>query len=87
MPLIEEYRTKHQHPLNRVTHMIGIPLIVVSIGLVFYRWQYGLLLFTIGWSFQFAGHWIEGSWPAFFDRPIHLLTGPYWWLKRVLHLK
>ena len=28
---IESYKAKHQHPLNKLTHGIGIPLIVLSL--------------------------------------------------------
>ena len=31
---IEEYSQSHQHPVNRLTHSIGIPMIAVSILLV-----------------------------------------------------
>ena len=30
---IENYKAKHQHPLNQLTHSIGIPLIVISLPL------------------------------------------------------
>ena len=28
---VENYKAKHQHPLNRLTHSIGIPMIAVSL--------------------------------------------------------
>lgn len=84
MSLIEEYRLNHRHPFNRATHMIGIPTIVVSLPLMLFEWHWGLILFALGWCIQFLGHIVEGSWPAFFKKPIHLLTGPYWWLRKML---
>jgi uncharacterized membrane protein YGL010W len=78
---IESYKAKHQHPLNRLTHSIGIPLIVLSLPLFFFRWRWALVFLVVGWVFQFAGHAIEGNQPAFFKNPIHLLVGP-WWLAR-----
>ena len=30
---IENYKAKHRHPLNRLTHSFGIPMIVVSLPL------------------------------------------------------
>jgi uncharacterized membrane protein YGL010W len=75
---IENYKAKHQHPLNRLTHSIGIPLIVISLPLFFFDWRWALLLFVVGWVFQFVGHAIEGNQPAFFRNPLYLLVGPLW---------
>ncbi len=80
---IENYKAKHQHPLNRLSHSIGIPLIVVSLPLVAFSWRWALLLFVVGWILQFVGHAIEGNQPAFFRNPIYLLVGPWWLLRRV----
>ncbi|HJZ82490.1 MAG TPA: DUF962 domain-containing protein [Pyrinomonadaceae bacterium] len=80
--LIENYQHKHQHPLNRLCHGVGIPLIVISLPLLFFRWRWALLLFVLGWVFQFIGHLIEGNQPAFFQNPIYLLVGPWWLIRR-----
>lgn len=61
---IENYQAKHQHPLNRLSHSIGIPLIAISLPLFFYSWRLALLLFIAGWILQFAGHAIESNQPA-----------------------
>ncbi|HEX6625202.1 MAG TPA: DUF962 domain-containing protein [Pyrinomonadaceae bacterium] len=81
---IEEYKAKHQHPLNHLTHAIGIPMIVVSLPLFFFSWRWALALFVVGWVFQFIGHAIEGNRPAFFGNPIYLLVGPLWLVRRAL---
>jgi uncharacterized membrane protein YGL010W len=78
------YKAKHQHPLNRLTHTIGIPMIVLSLPLLFFNWRWALALFVVGWIFQFIGHAIEGNQPAFFRNPVYLLVGPWWLLKRAL---
>ncbi|MGH9881422.1 MAG: DUF962 domain-containing protein [Pyrinomonadaceae bacterium] len=78
---VENYKAKHRHPLNRLAHSIGIPMIVVSLPLFFFSWRWALLLFVVGWIFQFVGHAIEGTQPAFFRNPMYLLVGP-WWLAR-----
>lgn len=80
--LLANYKAKHQHPLNRLTHSIGIPMIVVSLPLVFFNWRWALGLFVLGWIFQFIGHAIEGNQPAFFKNPVYLLVGPLWLLRR-----
>jgi uncharacterized membrane protein YGL010W len=81
---LENYRAKHQHPLNKLCHSIGIPLIVVSLPLFFVDWRWVLPLFVIGWALQFLGHAIEGNEPAFLKNPVYLLIGPWWLLRRAL---
>jgi uncharacterized membrane protein YGL010W len=80
---MENYKEKHQHPLNRLCHSIGIPMIVVSLPLFFFSWKWALALFVVGWIFQFAGHAIEGNQPAFFKNPMYLLAGPMWIIHRI----
>jgi len=79
---IDNYKLKHQHPLNRLTHSIGIPLIVVSLPVFLFAWRWALAMFVVGWILQFVGHAIEGNQPAFFKNPVYLLVGPVWLLKR-----
>lgn len=78
MSFFDEYKLKHQHPLNRAAHWVGIPSIVISLPLFFFNWQWALGLFIVGWVFQFVGHAIEGNQPAFFRNPVYLLVGPLW---------
>jgi uncharacterized membrane protein YGL010W len=84
MSFIENYKAKHQHPLNRLAHSIGIPLILLSLPVVFFNWRWALLLFVIGWIFQFVGHAIEGNQPAFFSSPMYLVIGPVWLVRRAV---
>ena len=79
---IENYRAKHQHPLNKLCHLIGIPLIVVALPAFFFNWRWALAVFVVGWVFQLVGHAVEGNQPAFFRNPIYLLVGPLWILRR-----
>ena len=79
---LANYKAKHQHPLNRLSHSIGIPMIVVSLPLFFFNWRWALALFIAGWILQFVGHAIEGNQPAFFKNPVYLLVGPLWLLRR-----
>jgi uncharacterized membrane protein YGL010W len=80
--LIENYKAKHRHPLNRLSHTIGIPMIVVSVPLFFFSWRWALALFIVGWVFQFVGHAVEGNQPAFLKNPVYLLVGPWWLIRR-----
>ena len=79
---IANYKAKHQHPMNRLLHSIGIPMITVSWPLFFFNWRWALGLFIVGWICQFVGHAIEGNQPAFFKNPIYLLVGPVWFVRR-----
>jgi len=82
---IAEYAGSHQHPVNRVCHTIGIPLIAISVVLfvvaVFVHglWRPALILFVIGWVFQFVGHAFEGKPPEFLKDWRFLFVGLRWW--------
>ena len=84
MNFIEKYKRDHQHPVNKLLHSFGIPMIVVSIPLVFYNWKIALALFVVGWILQFVGHWFEGVKPSFLSNPVFLIVGPVWWVKKML---
>jgi uncharacterized membrane protein YGL010W len=86
---LDRYNASHQHPLNRVLHAVGIPMIVVSvllgavsIGIAGLRLP-ALLLFGSGWALQFLGHWVEGKPPAFFSDWRFLVAGLIWWVKKL----
>ena len=84
MNFLEKYKRDHQHPINKLLHSFGIPMIVVSLPLVLYSWKWALALFIAGWILQFVGHWFEGVKPSFLSNPIFLLVGPLWWIKKSL---
>jgi uncharacterized membrane protein YGL010W len=79
---IDNYKSKHRHPLNRLSHSIGILMIVIALPLFFFNWHWALALFVVGWIFQLIGHAIEGNQPAFFGNPLYLLVGPWWLVRR-----
>jgi uncharacterized membrane protein YGL010W len=84
--LLENYRNDHQHPMNRATHMLGIPMIVVSLPLFFFSLWWALGLFVVGWILQFIGHAFEGNQPSFFRDPRFLLVGPMFIVKKYRQL-
>ena len=87
---IEEYAQSHQHPINKLTHSFGIPMIALSILLIptcFFVpgfWKIPLGLFVGGWILQFIGHYFEGKPPEFFKDWRFLFVGLRWWMKKVL---
>lgn len=82
---IAQYASSHQHPMNRFCHTLGIPLIVISLGLfvasIFLHrlWPYATALFLGGWVLQFVGHAFERKEPEFFHDWRFLLVGMRWW--------
>ena len=79
---VDNYKSRHRHPLNQRSQSVGIPMIGVSVPLVFFSWRWALVFFVCGWLFQFIGHVVEGNQPAFFSNPIYLLIGPWWLVRR-----
>jgi uncharacterized membrane protein YGL010W len=86
---ISRYAESHQHPVNRVCHTVGIPLIALSLPLfiaaVFVDgfWPVPLSLFVVGWLFQFVGHAFEGKPPEFLKDWRFLLVGLRWWFAKI----
>ena len=86
---LQEYGGRHGHPVNRACHLIGIPLITVSIPLfgaaqfVHRLWPLATILFSTGWLFQLVGHSIEGKPPAFLVDWRSLFVGLYWWVAKI----
>ena len=59
---LANWRERHQHPLNFGIHLVGIPLTLVGLVLLFVvEWYWGVGLFVLGYLLQFIGHGIEGN--------------------------
>jgi uncharacterized membrane protein YGL010W len=86
---ISQYGQSHRHPVNRLCHTLGIPLIVLSlplflVALVVDRfWTVPVMLFVAGWVFQFVGHAFEGKPPEFFHDWRFLFVGLRWWVAKI----
>ena len=86
---ISEYAGSHQHPVNKFFHTVGIPLIAASLPLFmlgfFVRgvWMVALVMFVLGWIFQFIGHWFEGKPPEFLRDWRFLFVGLRWWFAKI----
>ncbi len=86
---IGEYSQSHQHPMNRLCHSFGIPMIAVSLVLAvagyFVRplWLVAVVLFGVGWILQFVGHAYEKKPPEFFRDPRFLFVGLRWWVAKM----
>jgi uncharacterized membrane protein YGL010W len=69
------YRAEHRTVGCRITHMIGVPIIVASLSMLVWNWRVGLAMFVIGWTMQFAGHrYFERNKPVLMADPKNPLT-------------
>jgi uncharacterized membrane protein YGL010W len=86
---IDQYGQSHRHPLNRLCHTLGIPMIAVSLPLfvaalfVGGLWPVPVVLFVVGWVLQFVGHAVEGKPPEFFKDWRFLFVGLSWWFAKI----
>ena len=63
------YWTRHRHPVNRLLHIVGVPLLVlvgllIVVQLVQGRWDLWwrpVLLLAVSYLLQWVGHRIEGN--------------------------
>lgn len=81
--LLADYEQNHQSLACKVSHAIGIPLILLSVPLLLVSWRRALQSFLLGWALQFAGHAAEGKRPKFFEGAEYLLAGVVWWVQLV----
>jgi hypothetical protein len=59
---LRNWRQRHQHPFNFAIHLIGIPLTVLGVFLLFtHPWYFGVGSFVVGYGLQFVGHAVEGN--------------------------
>jgi uncharacterized membrane protein YGL010W len=86
---IARYATSHQHPVNRLCHTLGIPLIVISIAwfaiacITSAPLRLPVTVFLIGWALQFIGHAFEGKRPEFLHDWRFLFVGLRWWVAKI----
>ena len=63
--LLRGWLERHQHPLSFYLHMVGIPMTLVALPLLFrHQWRRAAGLFGGGYTLQFVGHLIEGNPPG-----------------------
>jgi uncharacterized membrane protein YGL010W len=82
--LMKNYEADHSDPRNQACHKVGIPLIAASIpiGATIVGLPLAASMFTVGWGFQFVGHYFEGKKPSFVNDKRNLVVGLLWWLKK-----
>jgi uncharacterized membrane protein YGL010W len=86
---IDRYERSHRHPVNRLCHTVGIPLVALSLLLFVAAlfvpglWPVPAALFVAGWVLQFAGHVAERKPPEFFHDWRFLFVGLRWWIAKM----
>jgi 2-dehydropantoate 2-reductase len=81
--MLERYHRDHTHPLNRATHMVGIPALLVALPVLAVRPAWGAGLLVFGAALQLLGHAFEGNAPSFVRDPRFVLVGAAWYAQRV----
>ncbi len=59
---VANWSERHRHPFNFAIHLLGIPMTLVGIILLFFLpWYWGVGLFVLGYLLQYVGHLVEGN--------------------------
>lgn len=76
---LDDYAAGHRQLGTRLTHMVGIPMIVASLPLFPFNPLLGGALFAGGWALQFIGHYVfEHNRPLLFGDLTNTLVGVLW---------
>lgn len=76
---MKQYKEEHQHPGTKITHMIGIPMILAAFPVAIVSPPAGAVLFAGGWAMQFIGHGVfEKTKPSFANDFYYLGVGAVW---------
>jgi hypothetical protein len=60
--ILRNWRQRHRNPFNFWIHLIGIPLAVTGVVLLFVTdWYWGVAALVVGYALQFWGHAVEGN--------------------------
>ncbi|MGE0791362.1 MAG: Mpo1-like protein [Sandaracinaceae bacterium] len=79
--MLQQYRADHRHPLNRATHLIGIPLLLAAVPTLFVAPIWGAAMLAVGTALQLLGHAFEGNAPSFVRDPRFVLVGAAWFVR------
>ena len=73
------YLSEHRNPANRLTHIIGIPLLITTAIASILRLDWRMFVGgqIVGWAIQLLGHRIEGNRPALVKNPTAFVMGPF----------
>lgn len=76
---IAQYQREHTQFGTKVTHLIGIPMVVAAIPAAVVNPPAAAGLALGGWALQAVGHYVfEGNSPSIVPDPFYALAGPAW---------
>ena len=76
---LARYAREHTQLGTKLTHMVGIPMILASFPTAVVSPPVAGGLFVGGWALQYIGHYVfEKNSPAFYGDPYYHLVGPVW---------
>jgi hypothetical protein len=58
---LDGWLIRHQNPFNLAVHMVGIPVAVAGIPLLFFAPWWGVGALAVGYFLQWIGHRVEGN--------------------------
>ncbi len=62
---LSNWLERHQHPVNRGIHVLGIPLALAGVVMLFLfpwdEWYWGVFALIGGYVLQWLGHLVEGN--------------------------
>jgi len=71
------YQSRHRTPGCKITHMVGVPMIALSIILLPFHPRRAIQMNIVGWILQLIGHYVfEKNKPVFLEMrdPIVMLS-------------
>lgn len=76
---LDEYDAGHTQLGTKLTHLVGIPLIVASLPTIPFNPVLGLGMFGAGWALQLIGHYVfENNSPKLIGDPFFAIVGVIW---------
>lgn len=87
MGLYTHYDHAHNHPVNRLLHMLAIPTGFSSVFVVWFHPVIAILLIPLAFAMAWLGHFIEGNKPAFLTNPLHVFVAPVWMVRKIFGVR
>lgn len=83
---LDHFVFEHQHPMNQVFHLLGVPMIILAIPAGIFYPRLGVALAIGGTGLQLVGHRLfERSGPRRTSRGVlYLLAAPLWVVEKLL---
>jgi uncharacterized membrane protein YGL010W len=83
---LDHFILEHQHPLNQVFHLLGVPMIILAIPAGLFYPVLGVALALGGAAMQLFGHALfEQTPPRAVSRgTLYLLAAPLWLVEKLL---